>query len=93
MEPLAEGTDPPGNVSKLKLASTWASSVQNPSKKSEYLPDATLKKILPADVITFTEISKLLSSHFPKAAPKAPKAPKVPKAPKEKKGAKVNDTD
>jgi len=67
--------------------------LQNPSKKSEYLPDATLKKILPADVITFTEISKLLSSHFPKAAPKAPKAPKVPKAPKEKKGAKVNDTD
>ncbi|GAQ87448.1 hypothetical protein KFL_003530110 [Klebsormidium nitens] len=41
--------------------------LQNPEKKTEVLPDAALRKILDAEVLTFGTISKLLAEHFPKA--------------------------
>lgn len=66
--------------------------LQNPQNKKEVFCDENLKPVLGGkESVTFTEISKLLSEHFPKAVkvPKTPKEPKGPKVPKEPKSPKA----
>eukprot|EP00243_Klebsormidium_subtile_P009878 TRINITY_DN508_c0_g1_i1.p1 TRINITY_DN508_c0_g1~~TRINITY_DN508_c0_g1_i1.p1 ORF type:complete len:141 (-),score=42.63 TRINITY_DN508_c0_g1_i1:342-764(-) len=59
--------------------------LQNPDQKAEILPDATLRKVLDADVLTFGMIAKLLAEHFPKSTkPKTTSTPRAKKATKEK---------